>query len=579
MRFRLPFTQTRHLNSEHRAKGAAGLFGISALAIAVAFGATTAANAVGPTLPPKPAAGATPTTVKKSTPSKTTRAKSGSTKTTAKKSSASTKGDFTMSAAPSKQTIAAGETTTTQINLKKASGFASIVNITASGVPAGVKISFPPRIQSFAPVSVKVPTSVDDGTYRITFKGTAGKLVHTTVFTLVVDGILEGATDDTLPGLDPTASSTAPGASTVPGASTTTVPGASTVPGSTTIPPSTTSTTTAGVVRPLNSTTTLPGSAGPTTTTLVAAAGEFVIAVNPVRVILPVGGAQTFPITASSNGAPVTNVTYTLAGLPTGVTSSLGTASAQGATAVTVTAPAGTAPGTSVITVAGSANGKTKSATFELIVTADLAVAVTPQALVATAGGSTSGSVTLGTVTTFTAVATLSISGLPAGVTPTFASPSFTSGTTTLTLAVAATVPVGTYPFTVTATAGSTVRSSIATLAVNAANGTTVSTGTGTAAELSVAVNPTAQSTAINGNVRYTITVSGTAVGTAGAVIAVGGLPQNATISVVSNPTTNTATISITVGSPVALGVYNLTISATAGSLVRTSTAQLTVTA
>lgn len=579
----------RFRNSPHRPHLAAVLGAASVVAALTLVSAGTV-SAVGPTIPAK---GATPTpTTARKAPSATTKSTSGksTSKTTISKSASkartpSVKGDFTMFASPSKRTIAAGEETTTQVTLKKTGGFASIVNITASGVPSGVKISFPPRIQFFAPVTMKVPASVDDGTYKITFRGTSGKISRTATFTLVVDGVLEGAEEgdagDELPEVGPSSSgpSTVPGASTLPGAST--VPGASTTAPSTTIGANTTSTTVAGVVRSLNPTTTVFGATTVAGTTV--AAGDYSVAVSPVRVILPVGGAQSFPITASINGAPLTTATYTLAGLPTGVTSSLGTASSLGATTVTLSAPAGTAAGTSVITVAASSNGIAKSATFELIVTTDMAVAITPQTLVATAGGSASASVTVGTVTSFTSLSTLSLSGLPAGVTGSFATPTFTSGTTTLTLAVGSTVAVGNYPFTLTATAGSTIRSSLATLSVNATTGSTGGTGTatntGTAAELSLSLNPAAQSVAVNGTIRYTATVSGTAVGTAGAVIAVGGLPQNASVSVVSNPTTNTSTITITVAAPVALGTSTIVVTATAGSLFRTATTQLTITA
>ncbi len=553
------------------------------LALALAAGSSSSVGAVGPTVPPKGATPSATTTKPSSSPSaspKSSSKKTSSKKTSSKKStkssskstskSVSTKGNFTMSANPAKQTIAAGESTTTQIDLKKGSGFSSVVTITASGVPNGVKLSFPPRIQNFAPVTVQVPASVDDGTYKITFKGTAGNLVHTTVFTLVIDGVLEGATGDTLPPVGPDGSTVVP-PSTTPG-SPTTSPGTST-----------TTTTTNAIVRPLNST--IPGqpttiAAGPTT----IAAGDFIVTPGLNRYIVPVGGGQVVNMTTLANGAAVP-ATFTFTGLPAGVTAVPGATNTQGVTAVAFAAAAGTAVSTTVVTATATVNGRAKTATFEVVLTADMAVVVNPNLFTAAPGTSATGSIWVGTANGFATPSALSISGLPSGVTAAVGSPTLAAGTTPLTLTVSGSVPLGSYPFTVIATAGTVVRNSTASLTVGTVGGSTPTTvagsgatNTGTNTDLALALSPAAGTVQVGGTAKITATVSGTALGTTGAVLAVGGLPQNSTVSVVTNPTTNASTITIIVGSPVALGNYQVTVTATAGAFFRPVAFVLTVT-
>jgi hypothetical protein len=556
------------------------------LALALAAGSSSGVGAVGPTVPPKgatpsatttkpaaspsasPKSGSSKKTTSKKTTSKKTKSSKSSSKSTSK--SVSTKGNFTMSANPSKQTIAAGESTTTQIDLKKGSGFSSVVTITASGVPNGVKLSFPPRIQNFAPVTVQVPASVDDGTYKITFKGTAGSLVHTTVFTLVIDGVLEGATGDTLPPVGPEGSTVVP---------------PSTTPGSpTTVATSTTTTTTNAIVRPLNST--IPGqpttiAAGPTT----VAAGDFVVTPGLNRYILPVGGGQVVNLTTLAAGAAVP-ATFAFTGLPNGVTAVPSATNAQGVTAVAFAAAAGTPVSTAVVTATATVNGRAKTTTFEVVLTADMAVVVNPNLFTAAPGASATGSIWVGTASGFATPSALSISGLPAGVTAAVGSPTLVNGTTPLTLSISASVPAGSYPFTVIATAGAVVRNSTASLTVGAPGATVQTTiagsgatNTGTNADLALVLTPAASTVSVGGTVKISATVTGTSLGSTGAVLSVGGLPQNANVSVVTNPTTATSTITIVVGSPVALGPYQVTVTATAGAFFRPVAFVLTVTA
>jgi hypothetical protein len=81
--------------------------------------------------------------------------------------------------------------------------------------------------------------------------------------------------------------------------------------------------------------------------------------------------------------------------------------------------------------------------------------------------------------------------------------------------------------------------------------------------ELTLSVLPQTASIPANGGVmRYTITVTGTALQASAATITVGGLPANTTSSITPNPTNSTATLTITSALPATFGSYTITISA-----------------
>jgi hypothetical protein len=575
---------------------------IAVACVALAGTSATIVQAVGPTLPPKPAAGA-PTTKAKasSTPSKTTikQASKAPAKAAPKKTSksatkakpvASTKGSFTLVAVPARRSIAPGEDTVTQVNLRPTGGFAGVVSITASGVPKGVKLSFPPRIREFAPVTITTSDAAVEDSYKITFTGVSGSKKSSTTFTLTLDESYRSSDQsdeevvDTLPPVGGT------------GASTTTVSGSSTPSASSTTVASTTSTTQAGLVRSLNSsipdpnasTTTVSGSV----TTL--ANGDYSLVVNPGRVLLPVGGTTTFSV--AIGGTVPANIVVAVSGLPAGVVSSTSTPSA-GVVRVVLSAPAGQAASTSTFTVTGSADGKVRSANGELTIVTDMAVALTPSSLTIAQGASAQSTISVSNTAAFTSLVDLGITGLPTGVAPSVASQKLNNSSTTLTLTVPATTPTGSYPFTITATGGGVTRSSGGTLTVTGPGSVTATTLPGTpgtvttlagssttlgpvvAGELTLSVTPVTTSISANGGVaRYNISVAGSALGTTGAVISVAGLPTNASLSVTPNPSLGASTLTISSVLPATLGSFTITVTATAGSVTKSQTVTLTLT-
>nr|WP_316521573.1 M28 family peptidase [Kitasatospora sp. K002] len=96
--------------------------------------------------------------------------------------------DFSLSVNPATATVAPGDTATATVATTTTSGSAQTVNLTASGAPAGVTVSFSPSsVQSGGSATLTVATSASTagGTYNITLTGT-GSATHSTSFSLVV---------------------------------------------------------------------------------------------------------------------------------------------------------------------------------------------------------------------------------------------------------------------------------------------------------------------------------------------------------------------------------------------------------
>jgi hypothetical protein len=171
----------------------------------------------------------------------------------------------------------------------------------------------------------------------------------------------------------------------------------------------------------------------------------------------------------------------------------------------------------------------------------------------------------------FTGNVSLSASGMPAGVTASFNPATVTggSGSYTMTLSVASSVPVGSYTVTATGTSGSLTHSTMVNLIVNTSTGDFTSTLTsdnyqnivaGQTATYTIRVSPIG---GYNGDVTLSV---GSGLGISGGQT----LPGTATF----NPSTihgasGTSTLTITTTSPVSLpDAYRFTIAATSGPLV-----------
>ena len=163
------------------------------------------------------------------------------------------------------------------------------------------------------------------------------------------------------------------------------------------------------------------------------------------------------------------------------------------------------------------------------------------------------------------------VTGLPSGATPSF-NPSVVNGagSTILTINASGGVAPGTYPITVVGTSGTETFSLPLTLTVNSA-----------ASDYTINSAPSAF-TAVAGDIaNYTVAFSTTTNYLGNVALSVAGAPAGATASF-SSPTVGasnpTSTLSISTLGTTPVGAYPLTITATDGSVTRTTSAVLIIT-
>ena len=119
--------------------------------------------------------------------------------------------DFAVSATPASRTIVVGTATTYTVNVSASNGFAGVVSLGVSGLPANTTAAFdlPTLIGSgSATLTVTTTASTPSSTSTVTVTGTSGMLQHSTTVSLVVT-----------PPPDFTLAATPPTATTVPGGS------------------------------------------------------------------------------------------------------------------------------------------------------------------------------------------------------------------------------------------------------------------------------------------------------------------------------------------------------------------------
>jgi hypothetical protein len=105
----------------------------------------------------------------------------------------STTPDFSLSASPSSQTVAAGNSTSYTATVTSFNGFNSPVSLGVSGCPSNAtctlnptSVTPPSNGSATSTLTVQTTSTTPGGTYTLTITGTSGSLVHNTSVTLVV---------------------------------------------------------------------------------------------------------------------------------------------------------------------------------------------------------------------------------------------------------------------------------------------------------------------------------------------------------------------------------------------------------
>lgn len=188
-----------------------------------------------------------------------------------------------------------------------------------------------------------------------------------------------------------------------------------------------------------------------------------------------------------------------------------------------------------------------------------------------TRGQSTTNTVTATLVSGATQNVAFTVTGLPSGSTGSFSNTSCNpTCSSVLTIGTTATTATGTFPVTVTGTSGTTTRTTTFNVTVNAAGQP--------AFDFSLA-NGGSRSVTQGQSATNSITASLVAGATEGVTFTTTGLPANTTATYNTpscNPTCST-TLTIGTSTSTPAGTYPVTVSATNGSLNRTTTFNLTI--
>lgn len=249
--------------------------------------------------------------------------------------------------------------------------------------------------------------------------------------------------------------------------------------------------------------------------------------------------------------------------------------------------PAGTS-GSFSITVRGTniagdglpGNADTTDQDFALVVyngsasapTPDFSLSATPASASIVAGNPASFTVTSTPANGFASNVTLSASPAISGVTWGFsANPIAASGSSTLTATTTTAATPGTYTVTVTGTSGALTRTTNVQLTISAP----------ATPNFTLSATPASRTVTAGGST--TFTVANTATGGFASAITLSATPAISGVSYSFSPNPMSAggssTLTCTTTAAAAPGTYTLTISGTGGSLTRTTTVQLTVSA
>jgi kumamolisin len=197
-------------------------------------------------------------------------------------------------------------------------------------------------------------------------------------------------------------------------------------------------------------------------------------------------------------------------------------------------------------------------------------LSASPSSVSVVQGNAGSSTITSSVTGGFNTPVVLSASGQPAGVTVSFNPTSITgAGSSAMSITVGSSVALGTYPITVTGTAGSTVHTTTVTLTV-----------TGINPSYSLGASPTSLTIrrGNSGNSTITVTPSNGFTGT----VSLSASGQGSRVTVSFNPSSvsggsGTSTMNVRVSSRATTGTRTITITGTSGSTTKTTTVTLTI--
>jgi subtilisin family serine protease len=306
----------------------------------------------------------------------------------------------------------------------------------------------------------------------------------------------------------------------------------------------------------------------------LATAQDFTPSVSPSSASTAAGGAVSYTVSVSPVNGFTGDVSLTVSGLPDSQASwsfsppvvTGGSGSAQ----LTVSTATSIAAGNYPLTITATSGTTAHSAAAALVVTAppDFSLSATPASRNAVAGAGATYTVGVASLNGFTGTAALSLTGLPSGVGTASFSPQVIAGagSSQLTVTTLPAAPGGTYPLTITGTAGGVTHTAAVTLVV-------------AARDFALSVSPSSVTISRGQSAKYTVGVSVTGGSVGNVSLSVAGLPAGTTAVFSPNPAGSPGSSALTVKttSSARRGTYSLRITGTSGSLVHQATATLTV--
>jgi len=505
--------------------------------------------------------------------------------------------DFTVSASPASQTVAAGGSTTYSLTYNRTGNFSGVISQSVSGLPSGTTATFTPNpATASSTLSVTTTSSTPPGTYTVTITAQSGDLTRTTAVGLTVgtaptsqtvqfdnavdSGFRWSVTSVTTPAF--VVGSGANRAAMIMVAmsannATNVTASLGGVPG--TLVAGTDSGTTASI-RTLIFQVINPPS-GPQTATV-----SWTTAMHAdVGVITVTGVDQTTPVTngrfVAFNASPAAATSLTIPSSPGDRTASIGFTTndwvssnqtiAWGPDSSSVQGDIGPGTGTTTHTWTDQYLGiphSVSGANFRAAASGaapDFTLSISPASQSVFAGSQVDYTVTISRAAGFTNPVTLSVSGLPSGATA-FFTPNPVDTSSTVTVSTVTEAPAGSFPFTISGVAGGVTRTVSATVVI-------------TVTDFTLSASPSVQTVPTGGGTAsYTINIGRPSGGPNDPVtLSVSGLPSGATATFTPNPGAVASTLSVTTTSSTPPGSYTLTVTGTSGDLTRTTTVTLGV--
>ena len=261
------------------------------------------------------------------------------------------------------------------------------------------------------------------------------------------------------------------------------------------------------------------------------------------------------------------NVTFSVSGLPTGVTASFGTNPTTYYSPMAITATASAATGNYTLTITGTCGSITNSATMTLTIVAPSIQISGQGSLTLGIGTSYSSYVSVYGNNGFNGNVTLSVSGLPSGITAAFSTNPVSltgySNGSQLTLTASGSVAAGSYSVTLTGTSGTLTASTSLTITVAAPSFTLSS------------IYPLTIGQGGSGNTW--LYVNGVNGFSNPVTLSVSGLPSGVSAAFGTNPTTYQSSVVFSATGAAPTGTYTVTVTGTSGSITASTTIALTV--